>query len=449
MRIYFGRIKKLSAGIDPRGYKYTDAQNPGVVSWQIDPKFISFYQQFFSNRNIGSYFQKGLLETHLLPKINNKVKAQQTLISPITYPFEWSRSMHKDAFLMFLNLCRALKQDGLMAQDTHSQNFAFKSGQPYFVDLGAIMTLEETNLKQWKEGLINFFIFPLFMFSLGESNEYRLKMRMKNSQGIDANSFLFSGKLSTIPRKLVMILKIRELAKTIKFANLTSLKKIVKTVNLNKSAGDWTGYYREMKIRPDRPLTWNDKQKSIVKIVKRCKPNSVLDLAGNTGLYLELAKHVRPEIKQTILVDFDEAAIDRGYLSKKFDVCVVAEFSQLNRPIQDLPKPYPIKPPLTRRLEADLTLVLALIHHLAFTEKMKFRKIVKILSELNTRLLAIEFIDRSDPKIQVWLKPENSWYTKKNFRKSIATKFNIIQVLPSEVPTRSIYLIKPKMNKPQ
>ena len=62
----------------------------------------------------------------------------------VSYPYEWSFSMLRDAALLTLDVLAAALAEGMTLKDASAYNVQFRAAQPVFVDIGSFET--------WREG---------------------------------------------------------------------------------------------------------------------------------------------------------------------------------------------------------------------------------------------------------------------------------------------------------
>jgi hypothetical protein len=102
----------------------------------------------------------------------------------------------------------------------------------------------------------------------------------------------------------------------------------------------------------------------------------------------------------------------------------------------------------TDRFKCDVVLALAVEHHLALSQGLSFQEIIEQLALYSNKYLIIEFVDRNDAGVTVYLKQyatiRTAWYTKERFEATLAQTFNIVATAPSDVVTRTIYLCEKK-----
>lgn len=101
---------------------------------------------------------------------------------------------------------------------------------------------------------------------------------------------------------------------------------------------------------------------------------------------------------------------------------------------------------LKRAKDFDLTLSLALVHHLAIGNNVPFSKVAQLFFNAGKNLI-IEYIDKEDSQIKKLLanrKDVFTNYTQENFEESFSKMFNIIEKRPINNTYRTLYLMRRK-----
>ena len=91
-----------------------------------------------------------------------------------------------------------------------------------------------------------------------------------------------------------------------------------------------------------------------------------------------------------------------------------------------------------------MVLAFALIHHIALSNNVPFELIAKWFSKIGT-LLAIEFVPRDDPKVQLMLasrENEFSDYTVDAFEDAFKKYFSIVRRDPILHSSRLLYFMR-------
>jgi hypothetical protein len=81
----------------------------------------------------------------------------------VTYPYEWTFGMLKDAALLQLDLTLAAVDDGLILKDGTPYNVQWQGSRPVFIDVGSITRLREGEPWPGYRQFCMQFLYPLFL----------------------------------------------------------------------------------------------------------------------------------------------------------------------------------------------------------------------------------------------------------------------------------------------
>ena len=98
------------------------------------------------------------------------------------------------------------------------------------------------------------------------------------------------------------------------------------------------------------------------------------------------------------------------------------------------------------RVNVDLVMALAVIHHLCIGKNIPFDDLVKMFANMGSYLL-IEFVPRFDEKIEVMLQQKKDvydWYTIDNFKSSFSKEYEILNFKTIGTTKRELFLMKRK-----
>ena len=102
---------------------------------------------------------------------------------------------------------------------------------------------------------------------------------------------------------------------------------------------------------------------------------------------------------------------------------------------------------LSERGRPDLTLCLALVHHLAITRNIPLAEFLDWLRELKT-VVVIEFPTKEDPMVQRLLAPKaeglHDDYDRPVFERLLAERFAVERTEELSAGTRVLYLARPR-----
>ena len=101
---------------------------------------------------------------------------------------------------------------------------------------------------------------------------------------------------------------------------------------------------------------------------------------------------------------------------------------------------------ITRLSDSDITLALALIHHITITNNVPFSKSAEFFASF-TKYLIIEWVPKDDSQTMKILDEkigDYSYYTSENFEQAFGRHFVILEKVAIENTKRTIYLMKLK-----
>jgi hypothetical protein len=371
----------------------------------------------------------------------------------ISYPYEWSFDMWKDAALLTLHIALAALKKDMVLKDATPFNVQFVNGKPLFID-----TLSFENYESGKPWVAyhqfsECFLGPLLLmhychpdsgklftvYPSGIPMDVLVNLLPKSSRW-NMNTFLhihlqakFSGKQQKRSgseshfsrRKLELLLKGLE-----GFIGKLSPKKV-------KTA--WDDYYTST-ILGDAYL--QAKTTLVRSFCNDIEYKTVIDLGANDGHFSLLFN----EDKQVMATDADSNCINHLYLKIKKE-----GRGNILPLVNDLATPSPAigwanteRDSFTARLKADLVLALALVHHLAIAGNVPLQKIAGWLQPMAGYLI-IEFVPKTDEKVQLLLQNRKDIfndYSAGDFKTAFAGAFQIIKEEEIGNTGRILFLMK-------
>jgi len=385
-----------------------------------------------------------------------KLVFEHEKIDVVTYPPEWSFHMLKDAALATLKVNRIARKFGYQTLDAHGFNLIPCNGKMMFVDMGSFIPVENDfgckspGWRPYGEFMRSFYA-PLKMWSKGESYfsrhslygsqmpmssywRYRSKTARVIPKGIlDKWELLWykykalntvSGEellqwASLNEKREKLSARIQRMADRwglpFSSVNLEGLIRKVESIKAPKIPSMWADYHAEQEI--------DDRQKFVIETIRKLRPASVLDMAGNAGFFSKAVAEV-DGVDYVICGDYDENAIDTLYRSLSRDARnvypAVVNFAISIGDSRFLPQ--------ETRFQCDMVMALALTHHLLLTQKLTLDFIMDRLSAFTKRYVAVEFMPlglysskyKKIPKVP-------DWYTEEWFRKGFEKKFTLLE----------------------
>lgn len=336
----------------------------------------------------------------------------------ISYPYEWSFSLLRQAALFHLELQLELLEQGVALSDATAFNIQFVGPKPIFIDHLSLRPYKEGEFwlghKQFCEQFLN----PLLLRSqldVPHNAWYRgspdgipielmarllpwqsrlswralanviLPARFQSGATSDAQP-KFSAEGKTLPR--------------IAFAGmLRQLRNwIADLAPRNADRTVWASYSSTTTYDDDETVA---KRAFIESFVRTEKPKSVIDLGCNTGDYSELSLAAGAE--QVIGFDFDHQALDTAYsraVEKKLNFLPLFLDASNPSPTQGWRERE--RPGFSARMKADAVLALAFEHHLTIAKNAPMAQVIGWITAMAPTGV-IEFVPKGDPTVRKML----------------------------------------------
>lgn len=381
----------------------------------------------------------------------------------VSYPYEWTYGMLRDAATLHLEMLLAAVPEGITTKDGSAYNVQWHGAEPLFIDIGSFARLRDGEPWAGYGQFCQTLLYPLMLQShLGLSFRPWLRGQV---DGIEPRQMrqLFSGSkrfkagvfknvhlhgamqarhagasANAVRDELRDAGYSRELAT----ATLRALAKLVRRLDWQPRDSGWTDYQQTCTYSDDDRTA---KKAFVAKALADRAPSLVVDLGANDGTYSRIAaEHAR----HVVAVEADEHTADTLYRKLR------AEGERRILPlVMDLADPSPgigwrgrERAPFEARATPDLVLALAVLHHLAIGRNVPLGDLVDWLAALGGRVV-VEFVDPTDPMSQRLLgnKPEGLFpdYRRDVFERLLGERFRILtrEELPSG--TRTLYVGDP------
>jgi hypothetical protein len=382
----------------------------------------------------------------------------------VSYPYEWPFTMLQDAALLQLELNRRALREDLTLKDASAYNVQFRGSEPVFIDVGSFEKLRPNEPWAGYRQFCMLFLFPLMLQAYKDLPYHALlrgaidgippahasailsSRRDRMRKGVFANVSLHarleSRYAAVSGREVKRDMGKAGFSKELLDANLRKLEKVVG--GLRWKAGDtaWTGYGDHNTYDGESAA---EKAAFVREAAARRPGGLTWDLGCNDGTYTRIAAESSDGV---VAVDADHATVDALYraLRKEKRTDILPLVMSLTDPSPDLGWRGRERASLERRGTPDLTLALALIHHVAITGNVPVRDFLAWVRSLDTALV-IEFPDRSDPMVQRLLSGKNEDanpdYEKASFERALEEQFEVDRSAPVS-ETRTLYEARPR-----
>lgn len=404
----------------PASYRDSDGfifRQDGMIYRYMHPRYEIHYTQLMNSGLYDELLKKGRLIAHR--EIAEKGTFGFTngrLLLPeqipfISYPYEWSFDMWKDAALLTLQIAVASLHKGMMLKDATPFNIQFYKGKPVFIDTLSFENYTEGRpwvaYRQFSES----FLAPLLLMHYCHPDTHKLFTVYPNGIPMDVLVSLLPKRSKWnlnamlhvhLQAKISGKQKQRSTAKN-NFSKqkmevlLKGLENYVQKLSLKKVKTTWDDYYTGTILGNDY---LGAKTALVTSFIKTIEHKTVIDLGANDGHFSLLFG----ADKFVIATDADSNCINELYIKIKRE-----GRSNILPLVNNFTTPSPAigwnnqeRESLNGRLKADLVLALALLHHLAIANNVPLPLIAGWLAPMGTHLI-IEFVPKGDEKVKLLL----------------------------------------------
>lgn len=339
---------------------------------------------------------------------------EHTRLPYISYPYEWSFSLLRDAALFHLDLHLDLLEKGFTLSDASAYNVQFNGPEPIFIDHLSIRPYQDGEFWIGHRQFCEQFLNPLVLrsiFGVPHNAWYRgnlegipvadlaklLKLRHKLSWNVLSHIVLqnrFQQKAQD--REDVGEIKHRRLPLAGYKALLQQLRSwIARLVPDKIGRTAWGDYATTNTYSTDEA---RQKQQFVGDFVKASTPTSVIDLGCNTGEYSKEA--LDSGAKRVLGFDFDQQALDSAHRrAKEQSLNFLPLFLDAKNPSPDQGWLQSERTGHTTRAKADAVLALAFEHHLAIAHNVPLDQVVGWITSFAPTGV-IEFVPKADQTVQ-------------------------------------------------
>lgn len=375
----------------------------------------------------------------------------------ITYPFEWTFSMLRDAALLQLDLMAGALAEGMILKDATPYNVQFADGFPRFIDVGSFEEYRPGDPWIGYRQFCRQFLYPLMLAAwVGIPFQPWLRGDPDGPTSAQMQRLLPVRRRLSRPGLFHVGLQARAEARMkgeavrsslaeagfgadLIAANVTRLTTLVESLEWQDPSGAWSGYQDCVHVGRDR----DRKAEFLHEALASVTPRIVLDLGANDGYFSRIAAESGAV---AVAVDGDEAVLDRLYRSRPAGVVPV---------LVDLQNPSPAqgwageeRPSLFSRVRPDLVVAYGLIHHLIYVASVPPRLVVEWLSSLGAPVV-VEFVAPDDPmvaRLTANKRPEelHTDRRREDFERIISDHFSVVSSVPLAGGTRQVYHLVPR-----
>jgi hypothetical protein len=380
----------------------------------------------------------------------------------VSYPYEWTFSMLKDAALVQLDLLLAALEHDLVIKDSTPYNLQFRGARPVFVDIGSFERLREGEPWVGYRQFCMLYLYPLLLQSLKKVPFHPwlrgsidgispaqmrglLGFRDRFRKGVFTNVFLharleerYADKPGQVKQEVQKVFK-----KELFVANVRKMRKLVERLQWDPPEGVWTAYGERNSYTDEDAKKKDDFVREVARS-RHC--DLVWDIGANNGRYSRIAAEGATTV---VAVDADQGPVELLYrdLRSEADERILTLTMNLADPSPGLGWRGLERRSMSDRGRPDLVLALALVHHMAISANVPVKEFVDWLASLSCALV-IEFPTREDPMVQQLLAPKREGlhpdYELGFFERCLGDAFEVERSERLQSGTRVLYFARPK-----
>jgi hypothetical protein len=332
----------------------------------------------------------------------------------VSYPYEWTFAMLRDAALLQLELLRRALDEDLTLKDSSSYNVQWRGSRPLFIDVGSFERLRPGEPWAGYRQFCLLYLNPLLLQAYKDIDfrpwlrgsldgitpadlRRTLSFRDLFRRGVLTNVALHARlerKHEDSDRDVKTELRRAGFRKELIVANVRRLEKVVRALEWEPSSTAWSAYGATTSYDEADAAR---KEEFVREVVHSRDWGLVWDIGCNEGRHSRIAAE---NARYVVALDGDAAVVDRLYRA------LSAEGSTTILPLAvDVTDPSPAlgwhgleRQTLEARGRPELTLCLAVLHHVAIGGNVPVPEFLSWLAELGTALV-IEFPTRDDPRV--------------------------------------------------
>ena len=444
-----------------KGVPFRSLTAHALEDWQRLAK-TDFHARFMADRRLIP--TRLVADMESLPPLASRWVAvlEHERVPVVSYPYEWSFGMLKDAALLQLDVTRAALDEEMTLKDATAFNVQWCGAHPTFIDIGSFTAYVAGEPWAGYRQFCETFLYPLLLQAY-RNVPFQPWLR-GNLEGITAEQCraLLSGRHLLRRGVLAHVYlqakaqaryqdsqgDVRQELRAAGFGaalikhNIDRLRRTVQRLRWEPERSTWSEYQREHSY-DDADL--QRKAGFVERILAARRWPLVWDLGCNTGRYSRLAaKHA----DYVLALDADHVVVERLYRALDADgpANVLPLLADIANPSPGLGWRGRERLPLGDRGAPALILCLALMHHLVIGRNIPLDDFVDWLAQFGAEVI-LEFVGRSDPMVERLLRNRRDQefdYSEASVRAALERHFSAVSRETLASGTRTLYHCRPR-----
>jgi hypothetical protein len=418
----------------------------GRVLRRLSPRAYANWQRLQATAFFAKHVDAGSIvgTTDRGPLLDGGGLVEHARIPFVSYPYEWPFGMLKEAALLHLALMRDALEEGFVLKDASPYNVQWQGARPVFIDIPSFEPLGAGEPWVGYRQFCELMLYPL-MLRAYRGVDYRpwLRGRIDGIPAeemrrlISSRDLLRGGVLLHVVAQTLLQRRYsdssRDMRRTLADAgfdraliqrNVEKLTRLVRSLAPPRTRTEWSDYDRSHSYDA---AEHEAKAAFVRRVAESRRWRLAWDLGCNTGTF---ARIVESHADYVVALDADWMAVERLYQREREDgarrgilpLAINLADASPNQGWRGVERK-----DLAARGAPELTLCLALVHHVVITANIPLADFLDWLAGLGAALV-IEFVGRDDEMVQALLanrEDQYDDYTPDNFRRLLAEKFQL------------------------
>lgn len=439
---------------DPSGFVF---EEEGRLVRHINEGYLPHYEALKSSGLYASLTDQGLLIPHEEASKSSDQNIYPERVRFISYPYEWSFGLLKEAALATLRIQQQALDRGMWLKDASAYNIQFHRGRALLIDTLSFEIYPEGAPWPAYRQFCEHFLAPLAMMSLVDIRLGRLQSQFIDGIPLNLCSKLLPGLTKIQPGLGIHIhahgkaqvghasdkgsdRPSRGVSKMALLGLIDSLQATVQKLDWKPEGTEWATYYENTNYSID---SFAAKKRIVREMLGSIQPGPTMtwDLGANSGEFSQIASDLGSAV---ISWDVDPAAVEHHFRSKKRSPDTLPLIQDLTNPSSGMGWANQERDSLFRRGPADAILALALLHHLAIGNNVPLKQVAESFSSM-AKWAIIEFVPKTDSQVQRLLSTRNDIYdrySQSDFEHDFQSYYEVMRTEKISETERTLYLLR-------